>query len=439
MPTVAFYTLGCKLNQYETEAIREQFERTGYQVVPFEAWADVYVVNTCSVTSKSDRHSRQMIRRAIQTAPEATVVATGCCAQVSPDSLACIPGVDFILGTQEKIHILDFLNQHRGNGKPFIAISPRESLTRFEEIDISSFGRYTRAFIKIQDGCDRFCSYCIVPFARGPNRSRKLTSVVSQAQRLVDLGYQEIVLTGVQLGAYGQDLEEKISLVDVLQALEKIEGLRRIRLSSIEPTDVSPELIHLLAGSNKICRHLHLPLQGGDNQILARMNRPYRTVDYQDLVLTLVEKVPGIGIGADVMVGFPGEQEKSFRRSYEFIESLPLYYLHVFSYSQRPGTVAATLPDQVPPKVKKERAHRMKELREQKILRFWQSFVGQRLEVLLENRRHRETGKLTGLTDNYIRVLVDGEDCLMSRMVEVEICRVEGDKVFGRICRIERG
>lgn len=434
MPTIAFCTLGCKLNQYETEAIREQFEREGYRVVSFTDRATVYVVNTCSVTGKSDRHSRQMVRRAIQTAPEALVVATGCCAQVDPQALAGIPGVDLVLGNREKNRILDFLKPSKIDGKAAIAVSPREQLDRFEDLDISSFGRYTRAFIKVQDGCDCFCSYCVVPFARGPNRSRELASIISQAKRSVGLGYKEIVLTGVHLGTYGRDLGGAIDLVDVLEALEKVEGLRRIRLSSVEPTDVSPELIDLLAGSDRICRHLHLPLQSGDDEILARMNRPYQASEYRDLVMTLTDRVPGIGIGADVIVGFPGETDGNFRNTYEFVEGLPFSYLHVFNFSRRPGTVAATLPDQVPPGVRKERSRLMKGLRERKMLQFRRSFIGEKLEVLIENRRDKETGKLTGLTDNYIRVLVDGEDELMNEIMEVELTGVEGDKSFGQIC-----
>lgn len=436
MPTAAFCTLGCKLNQYETEAVREKFLSHGYEVVPFGTGADVYVINTCAVTAKSDRSSRQMIHRALRASPGALVVATGCSVQTNPGSFASIPGVGLVLGNLEKPRILDFLSANHRPQRPLTCVSAPENLAHFEDFDISCFGGYTRAFIKIQDGCDGGCSYCIVPLARGPSRSRNPESVIAQAERLARQGYQEIVLTGVNLGRYGLDLQLATSLVDVLKSLISISGLHRIRLSSIEPSDISPELIDLLANSSKICRHLHIPLQSGDSEILQAMNRDYTPTDYRQLIETLVEKIPGVGIGADVMVGFPGESDRHFRRSYEFVESLRLAYLHVFNYSQRPRTPAAALPDQVSAEVRKERSRHFRELRARKMDRFRQSFLGRRLQVLLEKRKDRETGMLTGLADNYLRVLVDGGDELMGQMVEAEFTKVVGDKNFGRLRKV---
>lgn len=439
MPKAAFHTLGCKLNQYETEAIREQFELNGYEVVPFSSRADVYVVNTCTVTAKSDRSSRQAVYQAIRRAPHARVVATGCSVQTSPEAFAGIEGLDLILGNENKGRIFDSLcGSCSGTGAQDSNLSPRSD-EQGEWSTISSFRNYSRAFIKIQDGCNARCSYCIVPFARGPQRSRSLQSIIDQAHHLVASGFQEIVLTGVHIGAYGVDGSESVSLVDVLQALVKVEGLWRIRLSSIEPGECSLQLIELIASSPKICRHLHIPLQSGDDEILRRMKRNYTTDVYERLIEHLVEAIPDVGIGTDVMVGFPGESDTHFEHSYGFVNRLPFSYLHVFSYSQRPGTAAAAYENQVPAVVKKSRSTAFRRLRTEKIHRFQERFVGTALKILLEHRRDRDTGLLTGLSDNYIRVLVDDQDDLQGRPVEVDVIQTEGGRVYGSLVSCVRG
>ena len=433
MPTAAFYTLGCKLNQYETEAIREQFEEHGYDVVPFSEVADVYIINTCAVTAKSDRSSRQAVYQAVRRAPEARIVATGCSVEISPEPFAQIPGVDFVLGNTGKGLIFNALSE----GKRFKTdqnIFPQHGLKDGHPwLDISRFRNYSRAFLKIQDGCDARCSYCVVPFARGVSRSRPLQSILSQARRLIASGYKEIVLTGVHVGAYGLDLSERISLVDVLRALITIDDLWRIRLSSIEPMECSPQLIDLIASTPKICRHLHIPLQSGDDTILQRMGRNYGTKNFAKIVENVITQIPDVGIGTDIMVGFPEETDFQFQQSFRFVKDLPFSYLHIFSYSKRPGTAAAEFRGHVSKEVKRNRSKIFRELRSEKITRFRQRFVGQSLDVLLEYRRDRQTGMLTGLSDNYIRVHVEGRDRLQGAPVKVDIEKVTDDRTYGSV------
>ena len=433
MPTAAFHTVGCKLNHYETEAIREQFEVNGYDVVPFRTVADVYVINTCAVTAKSDRTSRQAVYQALRRAPGARVVATGCSVQISPQTFAHIPGVEVVVGTEGKENVFDHVSE-RGSGKPMGTPPVHEHPSGW--FSISHFRDCTRAFIKIQDGCNASCSYCIVPLTRGAHRSRPLRSIVSQAHRLVESGYKEIVVTGVHLGMYGVDLPEKPSLVDVLKALVDIHGLSRLRLSSVEPTECSPSLIDLIASSPKICRHMHIPLQSGDDEILTQMKRHYSARDVARLIETLVTRIPDVGIGTDVIVGFPGETDRHFERSYALVEELPFSYLHVFSYSRRPGTAAASYPDQVPAGVRKVRSARFRELRARKMKEFGSRFVGRPLDVLLEHRRDRQSGLLTGLSDNYIRLRVAGPDDLQGEEVRVRVLSVGGGYATGSLIEV---
>ena len=436
MPTAAFHTLGCKLNQYETEAIREQFETNGYEIVPFSSKADIYVINTCTVTAKSDRSSRQAVYQALRRAPHARVVATGCSAHISPQSFARIPGVECVIGNHRKERVFDHVTGRKAKGPALNILGKTRTIDQSEWFNIAHFRNYSRAFIKIQDGCDSACSYCVVPFARGSHRSRPIQSILSQARRLIDSGYREIVLTGVHIGAYGADLSGRCSLVDVLNGLIEMEGLWRLRLSSIEPMECSFELIDLIASSPKICRHVHIPLQSGDDDVLKRMRRNYSARDYGYVIERLVSQIPDIGIGTDVMVGFPGETEEHFKSSYEFIKDLPFSYLHVFSYSKRPGTPAADYPDQIKAEIKKNRSATLRQLRTEKIAQFQDRFIGRALEVLLERRRDKTTGMLTGLSDNYIRLMVDGADDLQGRPVEVVMEKSENGRAFGSISNL---
>ncbi|MGA1195991.1 MAG: tRNA (N(6)-L-threonylcarbamoyladenosine(37)-C(2))-methylthiotransferase MtaB [Candidatus Latescibacterota bacterium] len=425
--TVAFYTLGCKMNTYETQWYGEQFAQQGYCEVPFGEPADVTVVNTCTVTGQGDAQSRQALRKAHRVSPEGTVVAVGCYAQTDPDALAEMPEVDLVVGNAEKTQLMDLLNDTCSMGRTFVT---RSRAKDFEDMDIYNFGSRARAFVKMQEGCNEFCSFCIIPFARGRSRSRTVDSTVTQVKKLVDAGYGEVVLTGVHLGDYGVDLEHT-NLLDVLEAIEQIAGLQRFRVSSIEATFVSDAMIDFFASSKKFCRHLHVPLQSGDDGILKAMRRPYTRTQYIDLIEKLASQIPNIGIGGDVMVGFPGESDAAFQNTYDLIAHHPMTYLHVFPYSPRGKTPAARMPDQVDAQVKKQRGSALRALGEEKVSAFQKRFLGQTLPVLFEGRRGN--GLLNGLTDNYIRVMAPGPDAACDQVVDVRLDCVEDGEVMGQI------
>lgn len=427
MPRVSFYTLGCKLNAYDTEWYQEQFTQAGYEVVPFGEVADVTVVNTCTVTGQGDAQSRKALRRAARVSPGATVVAAGCYAQTDPDALLALPEVDLVVGMEARAHLLDLINDTCSIGRSHVA---RGRAKDFQEMDIEAFGGRSRAFVKVQEGCDQFCSFCIIPFARGRSRSRSVESAVAQVRRLVEAGHQEVVLTGVHLGDYASD---GAALLDLLTAVEEVEGLARFRVSSIEAAFIPDAMIDFFARSQKFCRHLHVPLQSGDGRILRAMRRPYTPAQYRDLMRGLNDRIPGIGLGADVMVGFPGEDEEAFENTYRLIEEVPLVYLHVFPYSPRQSTPAAKMSHQVDPKVKAARAARLRALGARKADAFRREAVGGTFEVLFEGRRDPEAGLLNGLTDTYIRVFAPGPDAAANRIVPARIERVEGDRAIGRI------
>ncbi|MFH1008671.1 MAG: tRNA (N(6)-L-threonylcarbamoyladenosine(37)-C(2))-methylthiotransferase MtaB [Candidatus Latescibacterota bacterium] len=435
--TISFYTLGCKLNQYDTEGMREAFRQRGIKIVPFGEPSDICVVHTCSVTQRTDYQCRQALRRAVRVCRDGLVVATGCYAQRDPDRLAEIEGVGLVVGTAEKTQLPDLVEQ-AVKGRPKIVVGPREAMGRFSEWEVRGHSEHTRALLKIQDGCDRFCSYCIVPFARGPSRSRAPERVFLEAERLVEAGYREIVLTGVHIAQYGLDLSPVTNLLDIMEYLEKLPGLERFRLGSIECTELSAAWIDFLTQSKKACRHVHLPLQSGDDEILERMNRPYTSAAYREVILKLCEGVPGIALGADVIVGFPGESDAQFENTRRLIEELPLSHLHVFPFSRRPGTQAAGMTNPVGEDVKKERAAVLRRIGEAKRRAFSKQFVGHTLPVLFEGKRDRKTGLLTGLSDNYIRILAGGEDAWMGRIVHVRLTGMGNGKMHGRIEQEDR-
>ncbi len=393
----AITTLGCKLNQYDSERIREQLMRRGYLIVPYDEAADLYVVNSCTVTSKSDRDARRLARQAKRRNPASLVVVTGCYAEVSPDELEAIDEIDVVLSNTEK----DTLAAHVPPGSDDVAADeehPADSL-------IDSFADHTRAFVKVQEGCDAHCAYCIVPQARGPSRSMRPVEVVRQVEKLVAAGHPEIVLIGVHLGKYGHDLpEEQVDLEDLARWLCEVPSLGRLRFSSIEPCEVTPGIIDLVARHPRVCRHLHIPLQSGSDAILQSMGRPYTTREYADLVNRVREASPLACLGADVMVGFPGETDREFAETLAFVESLPLSYLHVFAYSPRPGTRAATMPDQVAPETKRYRSRVLMSLSVEKRADFTRRNVGEELEVVLEQPLAGDVGYTMGVSDNYLRV-----------------------------------
>ncbi len=424
-PTVGVTTVGCKLNQYESEGIAEAFEGAGFQVVPFTDRADVYVVNTCTVTGRSDYRSRQMLRRASRLNPSAVIVATGCYAQREPGALASMPEVDLVVGNTAKRAISDLVAQQLAAGRSRTPrtqgtdiLVPPHGQRAFDAFDISRFRGHTRAFLKIQDGCDRRCTYCAVPDARGPGRSRPPHDVIEQAAKLVANGYREIVLTGVHIGSYGAE-GGNARLPELLDALAGIPGLVRLRLGSIEPMELTRELSSTILREAKICRHLHVPLESGSDATLARMGRAYTRAEYAEAVRRITDRDPLAGLGADVMVGFPGETDADFEDTVALIEELPFTYLHVFSFSPRAGTPAATMAGRVAGQEKKRRSRALRELGRAKSVAFRRRLVGERLVVLVEERHGRAAGRLTGLSSNYVRVEIDGDDELRNHFVEV--------------------
>ncbi|PWK08396.1 tRNA (N(6)-L-threonylcarbamoyladenosine(37)-C(2))-methylthiotransferase MtaB [Tumebacillus permanentifrigoris] len=419
MSTVAFHTLGCKVNSYDTEAIWHQFRSTGWTQVEFEDIADCYVINTCTVTNTGDKKSRQMIRRAIRRNPDATIVVTGCYAQVAPDEILEIPGVDLVIGTQGREQILQYVERAQEEKSPFKVVSSVRKQREFEELDVPYFNDRTRASLKIQEGCNNFCTFCIIPYSRGFIRSRDPQNVIRQAKKLVEAGYYEIVLTGIHTGGYGDDLED-YNLADLLRDLEeKVPDLRRIRISSIEASELDDKMIDVLSKSKKIVRHLHIPLQAGSNRVLDRMNRKYTIEQFAEAVRRVRGALGDVAITSDVIVGFPGETVEDFEGTYDFIRDQDFADLHVFPYSRRNFTPAAKYKDQLTEREKEARVTRLINLANTLQVKYSTRFLGEVLEVIPEERE--ENGQLIGYTDNYIKVVFDGGDELLGEVVAVRL------------------
>jgi threonylcarbamoyladenosine tRNA methylthiotransferase MtaB len=407
MTTISIATLGCKVNQFESEALIDALEQKGYALIPFEEGADITIINTCTVTQRADFQSRQMVRRAFRCNPNALIIVTGCYPQVEPDAFLKMKGVGYLLGNGEKNQIPDLLPLMENGQFPRVQIGNLQNERRFSEIPLHSFHRHTRALLKVQDGCNGYCSYCIVPHARGRSRSLQPERVVENLKVLREQGFKEVVLTGIHLGAYGLDFNPPFPLEKLIRQMEEEEVHDRIRLSSIEPGDFSLELISALSQSKKICPHLHIPIQSGDDEILKKMDRDYDPSFLSNLIQELHRKIPKLSIGADVIVGFPGETEEKFEHTYGLVESLPFSYLHVFPFSRRKGTPAFRLPQGVDEKEMKKRAEVMRELGKKKRQAFYRQFLNQELSVLVEGRKEKETGRWKGFSRNYIPVLLD--------------------------------
>lgn len=440
MATVAFHTLGCKVNFYDTEAIWQLFKNEGYEQVDFENTADVYVINTCTVTNTGDKKSRQMIRRAIRRNPEAIVAVTGCYAQTSPAEIMAIPGVDMVIGTQDREKIIPLVKQFESDRQPINAVRNIMKTRQFEELDVPDFADRTRAFLKIQEGCNNFCTFCIIPWSRGLMRSREPQSVITQAEQLVAAGYQEIVLTGIHTGGYGEDIED-YSLAKLLQDLDKVEGLKRIRISSIEASQITDEVIEVLKSSDKMCRHLHIPLQAGDDQVLARMRRKYTTAEFARKIERLHEIMPDVAITTDVIVGFPGETEEMFRDGYKFMEQMKFSEMHVFPYSKRTGTPAARMEDQVDEEIKNARVHELIDLSEKMQLAYAQKFVGQVLEVIPERtyKGAPDSGLYSGYSDNYVQLVFEGSEDMIGQVCRVKVTEAGVNESKGQLVRVLDG
>jgi threonylcarbamoyladenosine tRNA methylthiotransferase MtaB len=425
-PRVAFHTLGCKLNQAETDGLRRGFEERGYTVVDSWTEADVCLLNTCSVTERADSKCRQALRKAVRAAPQATVIVTGCYAQVEADALLNIPGVDMVLGAGEKFRVFELLDQW--DGKPLLRRSNHESQFELEDSFGASIER-TRAFVKIQDGCGFDCAYCIIPTTRGDSRSRSSQAVLTQVAQLVRGGFQEIVLTGVNLIQY-RDPQVR-NLTGLLHAMRDVIGSARIRLGSVEPNGINRRLLDEIADNPSVCRHLHIPLQSGDAGILENMERRYTPEKYREVVEQAAKMIPGLGIGVDVMVGYPGETDAAFDNTYQLLDSLPVSYLHVFQFSPRRGTPAASMSHPVEKSVAQERSRRLRELGERKLQQFLAANIGQTHSVIFEESD--EQGAV-GLSSNYLRIRCEGAEA--DEAAEVLATGTEGDLLTGiRITR----
>lgn len=402
----AFATLGCKVNQYETESMEGLFKTHGYELVSFSEEADVYVINTCSVTQLGEKKSRQLIRRAHRMNPAAVVAVTGCYAQAEAETIRAMEGVGVVIGTRERGRIVELVEEAMASGQTQDVVGNIMEADTFEDIPLTEWPLRTRAFLKIQEGCTNFCTYCIIPYTRGPLRSRPVDSIREEAGRLAEGGFHEIVLTGIHLGAYGRDLTDDIDLADAAQAVLDAGGIKRLRIGSLESIEVSPKLLALLKEDGRICHHLHLPLQAGHDVVLKAMNRHYTAAEFKDLLAHLLSEVPDLAITTDIIVGFPGETDEIFEETLKYVESLPLSGMHVFPYSRRKGTPAASYPNQVEESVKKERAHRMGQLAEQKAQDYAATWIGKDVEILVERCTD---GRIEGLTPQYIRVHAEGQ------------------------------
>lgn len=435
MPSVAFHTLGCKVNHYETEAIWQLFQQNGYEKKDFEAIADVYVINTCTVTNTGDKKSRQVIRRAVRRNPDAVICVTGCYAQTSPAEIMDIPGVDIVVGTQDRTKMLEYIDQYNRDRQPINAVGNIMKARIYEELDVPTFTDRTRASLKIQEGCNNFCTFCIIPWARGLMRSRDPKDVIKQAQQLVEAGYKEIVLTGIHTGGYGEDMKD-YSLAKLLLELEQVQGLKRIRISSIEASQITDEVIAVINASEKVVRHLHIPLQSGSDTVLKRMRRKYTMEFFGERLERLKEALPGLAVTSDVIVGFPGETEAEFQETYDFIATHKFSELHVFPYSKRTGTPAARMEDQVEEDVKNERVHKLIELSNQLAKEYASQFDGEVLEVIPEDRDDQETGYLIGYTDNYLKVKFIGSEDMIGKLVKVKIAKAGYPVNIGEFVRV---
>ena len=436
MRKIAFYTLGCKVNQADTASMEEIFRQAGYEIVDFAAQADVYLINTCVVTNTGQRKSRQIINRAVRRNPLSLTVVTGCYPQTAPEEVRAIEGVDVIIGNQERGRIVELVEQALTHKQDTILDNVQQMTvdTKFEELGVGTETDKTRAFLKIQEGCNQYCTYCIIPYARGPLRSRSLASIRTEVEKLVAAGYKEVVLIGIHLGCYGKELVKegkRLTLYDAVQAALSVEGVRRLRLGSLESVEVEPRLLQLMAQEPRLCKHLHLPLQSGCDKVLQSMHRPYDTARFKNLLADIRRQVPEVAITTDIIVGFPGETEEDFAATLRFAGECSFAKMHIFPYSKRKGTPAEAMPNQVEENVKAERAARLAQLDEKLHRQMLLSMVGKTEEVLFEqpvDEQHME-----GLCGPYLRVVVEGDAQLAGEIRRVKITGVQEDWLQGEL------
>lgn len=412
--TAAIITLGCKVNQYETNAMSQKLLENGYEVVEHNQKADVYIINTCTVTNMSDRKSRQMIRKAKEMNPQAKVIAVGCYVQVAKKEVEKIEEIDLALGNEEKVNIVDYCNRLIEQNEYDQNIADVMRTKEFAEFGETSYTEKTRAVIKVQDGCDRFCSYCIIPYARGRVRSRQPEHIIKEIKNIAKEGIKEVVITGIHIASYGKDFKDEYRLIDLLEEINKIDGIERIRLGSIEPLLITDEFVQRLKKLDKICEHFHLSLQSGCDETLKRMNRRYTTKQFIEIVNRLRNAYSDVNLTTDIIVGFPGETDKEFEETYEFLQKIKFYKMHIFKYSQRKGTKAAEMPEQISPEIKEERSKKLIQLSDNNEKDYNQKYIGKQVQVLWEEEKN---GVYKGHTKNY--VLVESKETRKSNMENV--------------------
>lgn len=428
---VAFQTLGCRVNVYDTEAMIEMFKKDGYELVDFEDYADVYVINTCTVTNMGDKKSRQFISRAKKTNKNATVAVVGCYSQVSKEDVIAIPGVDVILGSRNKSDIVFHVNQSRAENRQIVQVTDKLVLSsKFEDLGITSYEGKTRAFLKIQDGCNRFCSYCIIPYARGGISSKKPQSVLREIRKLADDGFSEIILSGIHIASYGHDLTEKLDLLDLLEEIEVVDGIERVRIGSIEPMFFKDGRMDRIVKLKKLCPHFHLSLQSGSLETLKRMNRRYSPEDFSDVVAEIRNRLEEPSITTDVIVGFPGETAEEFQETYDFLEKMKLNKVHTFKYSPRKGTPAYHMTDQVSGSEKNRRSKMIMKQSDVHEKAFLEKYIGKVCEVLYEEGRE---GVHAGYTQNYLKVRVLSQENIQGMYLRTRITGMDKTDLLGEI------
>lgn len=430
---VALYTLGCRVNSYESEAMAEKFIKEGYEVVSFDEFSDVYVINTCTVTNMGDKKSRQMIGRARRHNPEAIIAVVGCYSQIASDEIAQIEGVDVVLGSRNKGDIVYWVNRAREESKQVVEVKDVLKNNKFEQLAINEYQDKTRAFLKIQDGCNRFCSYCLIPFARGGVCSKEPEEILKEVKELSKNGFKEIILSGVHTASYGVDLEGNWDLVKILEEINKIEGIERIRIGSIDPTFFTEGVIERICNLEKMCPHFHLSLQSGCDATIRRMNRKYTAQEYKDVVENLRKYMKDVSITTDIIVGFPGESNVEFEATYEFLKGIKLSKMHIFKYSKRTGTKAAEMPFQVDGLIKEERSKKLIELNNALEVEFMEKFLGREMRVLYEEAISGKENTYVGYTENYIKVITESDENLEGKIVPTKLAAVKQENMIGII------
>ena len=428
---VAFSTLGCRVNKYESDAMIEKFVIEGYDVVEYSEIADVYVINTCSVTNMGDKKSRNLISKARRQNANSIIAVVGCYSQIAPEEVGAIEGVDVVLGTRNKGDIIYYVNKAKDEGKQQVKVGVVLRNKVFEELNVKDYQGNIRAFLKIQDGCNRFCTYCIIPYTRGSICSKAPRRVIQEIIKLAQDGFKEVVISGIHTASYGQDLDEKITLVDILEQIEEIDGMERVRIGSIEPGFCTEENVSRMLKLKKLCPQFHLSLQSGSTDTLKRMNRKYTADEYEATVNMLREKFPAVSITTDVIVGFPGETEKEFDETYEFLSRIKLTKMHIFKYSPRKGTKAATMENQLDGNIKEERSKRLIELNDRNEAEFAKNSIGQEMVVLFESKNDGNT--YTGYSENYLKVEVRSFDNIVGQIRKVEVMGSQAEIAIAKL------